>query len=113
MNPFHRLSVLLLLVPSLAFAGQVKTKEEATALAISAIHKFRLATVRDDCGVIAAIERRSYFEFTVRERHTPECGGTKETGPRLFKVRVRKRDGQLTSDVYDGVSYRPVDHTPK
>lgn len=113
MHPFYRLSVLVLLVPALTFAGQVKTKAHATALVISAIHKFRLATVRDDCAVIDVIETRPYFEFIVRERHTSECGGTKETGPRLFNVRVSKRDGQLTSDVYDGVSYRPVDHTPK
>jgi hypothetical protein len=46
----------------------------------------------------------------VHERHTAACGGTPETGPRLFNVRVRKRDGQLTSDVYDGVSFQPVDH---
>lgn len=43
-------------------------------------------------GVIDVIEKPSYFELVVHERHTPACGGTPETGPRLFNVRVRKRD---------------------
>lgn len=81
-------------------------------LAVEAIHKFHLTTLKEECGAVAAVEKSSYFEVVVRERHTRLCAGTPETGPRLFSVRVRKQDGQLTSDVYDGVSYMPVDHQP-
>lgn len=112
MKLFHFL-LAVLLVPTQAFSAQVTSEEEATKLAINAIHKYRLSTAQGDCGAIDMVEKPSYFEFVVRERHIPKCGGTRETGPRLFNMRVRKRDGQLTSDVYDGISYRPVDHTLK
>lgn len=68
--------------------------------------------LKDECGSIVAIEKSSCFEIIVRERHTQDCGGTPETGPRLFNVRVRKQDGRLTSDVYDGATYQLVDHKP-
>lgn len=112
MKPFHSLAALLFLVSSLAFSGQIKTKDEAIKLAIDAIHKYHLTTLSDECGLADAIETPSYFEIIVRERHTKNCGGTPETGPRLFNVRVRKHDGQLTSDVYDGTNYKLVDHQP-
>jgi hypothetical protein len=112
MKPLHCFPAILFLVSASAFSGQIKTKDEAIKLAIDAIHKFRLTTVRDECGVIDVAEKPSYFEIIVRERHTQNCGGTLETGPRLFNVRVRKQDGRLTSDVYDGTNYQPVDHIP-
>lgn len=107
------LAILLVLVCASAFSGPVKTVEQATTLAIGAIRKFQLTALRADCGVIDAVERETFYEFIVRERHLQNCGGTSETGPRLFSVRVRKRDGRLTSDVYDGVSFQPVDHKPQ
>lgn len=110
MKAFHYSLALLVLVSESAFSGQVKTEGEAIRLATNAIHKFNLTPLRDECGAIAVIERSAYFEIVVHERHTPQCGGTPETAPRLFSVRVRKKDGRLTSDVYDGTNYRPVDH---
>ena len=101
---------ILLLASALAFAGQIKTKDEAIKLAIDAIHKYNLTTLSDECGLADVIAKPSYFEIVVRERHTKNCGGTPETEPRLFNVRVRKHDGQLTSDVYDGINYKLVDH---
>ncbi|GAB2881718.1 hypothetical protein GCM10027277_58450 [Pseudoduganella ginsengisoli] len=112
MKSLHRLPVLFIFASTAAFSGQVKTKDEAIVLAVEAIQKFHLTKLKDDCGSIAAVEKSSYFEIVVRERHTRLCGGTPDTGPRLFSVRVDKRDGRLTSDVYDGVNYRPVDHQP-
>lgn len=112
MKPFHCFSALVFFVSAVAFAEQVRSADEAIRLAAAAIHKFALTTVVDECGSIVAIEKPSYFEIIVRERHTQNCGGTPETGPRLFSVRVRKRDGRLTSDVYDGTSYKLVDHKP-
>jgi hypothetical protein len=112
MKPFHYLQALLFLASTSAFAGQIKTKDEAIKLATDAIHKFHLTTIKDECGVIDVIEKPSYFELVVRERHTQNCGGMPETGPRLFNVRIRKQDGRLTSDVYDGTSYKPIDHKP-
>jgi len=110
MRRFHYLLTLSILASASAFSAQVKTEDEAIRLAINAIHKFHLTALSDECGLIDVIEKPSYFELVVHERHTPACGGTPETGPRLFNVRVRKRDGQLTSDVYDGVTFQPVDH---
>lgn len=104
--------IALLLMSTSAFAGQIKTEEEAIRLAANAIHKFQLTTLKDECGLMDVVEKSTYFEIKVRERHGKECGGNAETGPRLFSVRVRKRDGRLTSDVYDGVSYRLIDHPP-
>ena len=112
MKPFHYLSALLFLASISAFAGQVKTKTEAIRLATDAIHKFHLTTLKDECGAIDVIDQPSYFEIVVRERHTQECGGTLETGPRLFNVRVGKHDGRLTTDAYDGTNFRPLDHKP-
>ncbi|HJV01540.1 MAG TPA: hypothetical protein VJ752_13425 [Burkholderiaceae bacterium] len=112
MKPFHCFPALVFFVSTVAFAGQVRTSDEAIRLAAAAIHKFALTRVKDECGSIVAIEKSSYFEIIVRERHTQDCGGTPETGPRLFNVRVRKRDGRLTSDVYDGTTYKTVDHKP-
>ena len=112
MKPFHCVSALLLLVSTSAFCGQVKNEDDALRLATDAIHKYHLTTLKDECGLLDVIERPSYFEIVVHERHTQNCGGAPETAPRLFNVRVRKRDGRLTSDVYDGVSYKPVDHRP-
>jgi hypothetical protein len=109
MRRFHYLFALSLLASASALSAPVKTEDEAIRLTIDAIHKFHLTALSDECGLIDVIEKPSYFELVVHERHTPACGGTPETGPRLFNVRVRKRDGQLTSDVYDGVSFRPVD----
>ncbi|MES2163521.1 MAG: hypothetical protein V4476_20380 [Pseudomonadota bacterium] len=110
MKPIHCLPALLFLASTLAFSGQIKSKDEAIKLAIDAIHKYHLTTLNDECGVADVIEKPSYFEIIVRELHTKNCGGTPETGPRLFNVRVRKNDGQLTSDVYDGTNYKLVDH---
>lgn len=112
MKPLHYLPLLVLLASTYAVSGQIKTKDEAIKLATYAIHKFRLTTIKDECGVIDVVEKPSYFEMIVRERHTQNCGGMQETGPRLFNMRIRKHDGQLTSDVYDGTTYQPVDHIP-
>jgi hypothetical protein len=112
MKPLHYLASLLFLVATSAFSGQVKSEDEAIKLATDAIHKFRLTNLKDECGLIDVIEKASYFEIVVRERHTKSCGGSPETSPRLFNVRVRKSDGRLTSDVYDGTTYKPVDHKP-
>jgi hypothetical protein len=112
MKPFHCLASLLLLTSASAFCGQVKTEDDAIKLATQAIHKFHLTTLKDECGAVDVNEQPAYFEVVVRERHTQSCGGSLETGPRLFTVRVRKRDGQLTSDVYDGTSYKPLNHQP-
>ena len=106
----YYLPALLLLASASAFSAAVRNKEEATKIAIAAIHTYHLTALNDECGVVTAREKPSYFDIEVRERHTPECGGTPETGPRLFTLRVRKQDGAVTSDVYDGATYRPVDH---
>lgn len=114
MKPFHCLASFLFLASASvsAFCGQVKTEDEALKLATYAIHRFHLTTLKDECGAADVNEKPAYFEIVVRERHTQDCGGSLETGPRLFTVRVRKRDGQLTSDVYDGTSYKLLDHRP-
>jgi hypothetical protein len=113
MKLLHFLPALMLLASASAFSGQSIGKDRATKLAISAIHDFHLTTLPDECGSIDVTETPSYFEFKVRERHTANCGGAPETAPRLFSVRVRKHDGRLTSDVYDGTNFKPVDHVPK
>ncbi|MES2113494.1 MAG: hypothetical protein V4578_00005 [Pseudomonadota bacterium] len=110
MKSFHYFSALLFLASNAAWSGQVATRDEAIGLATNAIHKFHLTTLKDECGVIDVIEKPSYFDIVVRERHSKHCGGTAETGARLFSVRVRKQDGRLTSDVYDGTNYQPLDH---
>jgi hypothetical protein len=112
MKALFYLPALLIPVSISAYAGQVKTEHEAIKLATDAIHKFHLTTLRDECGLVDVDDKSSYFAIVVRERHTPSCGGSLDTGPRLFTVRVRKRDGRLTSDVYDGTTYKLVDHEP-
>lgn len=113
MKPFYCiLATLIFFTSAPAFAGQVRTKDEAIKIATDAIHSFHLTTLKDECGAVAVIEKPSYFLLVVRERHTKNCGGTPETSPRLFNMRVSKQDGKVTSDVYDGTSYRAVDHEP-
>jgi hypothetical protein len=110
MRILHYATALLFLASASAWSAPVGSGDEAIRLATDAIHKFHLTTLMDECGRVDVIDKRSYFEVVVRERHTQGCGGTLETGPRLFSIRVRKYDGRLTSDAYDGVSYKPVDH---
>lgn len=112
MKTLHYLAAALLLVSTSAHSGQIRTKDEASKLAIAAIQKYHLTALKDDCGSIDVIDQPLYFEIVVRERHTQKCGGLPETGPRLFNLRVRKKDGQLTSDVYDGTTYKLVNHKP-
>lgn len=113
MKPYHCLPVLLMFTWTSTFAGPVKTENEAIKLATDAIHRFHLTTLQDECGLIDVVEKPAYFELVVHERHTPNCGGTSDTGPRLFNLHVRKRDGQVSSDVYDGIGYRPADREPE
>lgn len=108
----YYLSALLFSASAAALAAPINTKEKAVKVSINAIRKFELTTLSDECGAIVVAEKPLYFEVVVRERHTQHCAGARETGPRLFNVRVRKRDGRLTSDVYDGISFLPVDHKP-
>lgn len=103
------LPVALFLVSAPAVSGQVKSEDEAIRLVLSAVHKFHLTTLKDECIATESVEGSKRFEIVVREHHTQSCGGDPETEPRLFSVRVRKSDGLLSSDVYDGVSYKPVD----
>lgn len=113
MKTLRYLTVILLLASAPTYASRINSKEKASKLAIAAIHKYHLTALKDECGLVDVTEHPSYFEIVVRERHTQNCGGLPETGPRLFNVRVRKHDGQLTSDVYDGINYKLVDHNPK
>jgi hypothetical protein len=108
MKAMHWLLPALAVAPVSASAAPVTSESEATTLALTAIHKYHLTTLKDECGVADVTEHKSFFDIDVRERHTPACGGDPETKPRLFTIRVRKRDGRLTSDVYDGVTYQPV-----
>lgn len=110
MKMLRWLIVVLGLASAVALAGPVTTEAQATKLALDAIHKYHLTTLRDECGVADISEHKLYFDVDVREVHNAECGGIPETQPRLFTIRVRKRDGRLTSDVYDGVTYQPVNH---
>ena len=106
MKPLHCLTSVLIFVATSAISGEVKTEDAALKLAIGAIHKFHLTTLKDECGVAYVIDKPSYFDVVVREHHTPTCGGTPETAPRLFTVRVRKHDGRLTSDVYEALLHK-------
>jgi hypothetical protein len=106
----HWLVIGLSLISIVACAGPVTTESQATKLALDAIHKYHLTTLKDECGIADVSEHKTYFDVDVREVHSPACGGIPETEPRLFTIRVQKRDGRLTSDVYDGVTYQPVNH---
>jgi hypothetical protein len=109
MKLLRHLATPVLLASTVACAAApVRTGHEAIRLAAAAIDKYELTSLRDECGLLSAREAKSYFDVDFRERHTPSCGGDPETKPRLFTVRVRKRDGRMTSDVYDGVDYRPL-----
>jgi len=110
MRTLHCIAAIFFLTSSPAWSEPVTSENTAIRLATNAIHKFHLTTLKDECGLLDVVDKPSYFDIVVRERHTEGCGGSAETGPRLFSVRVRKRDGRLTSDAYDGVSYKPVDH---
>ena len=108
------LAILLsFLASALAFATPVKSENDAIKLVVDAIHKFHLMTLKDECSVLNIFDKSSYFDVVVRERHGDGCDVSPETAPRLFSVRVRKHDGRLTSDVYDGVRYRLVNHKPR
>jgi hypothetical protein len=89
-----------------------KSETDAIRLVADAIRTFALTTLKDECLLMESNEKPGYFQVEVREHHTRACGGNPETEPRLFGVRVMKHDGRLTSDVYDGVRYQPVDRQP-
>jgi hypothetical protein len=111
MRALHCIAALFFLTTTSAWSEPVTSEGTAIRLAADAIHKFHLTTLKDECGRLDVIEKPAYFDIVLRERHTQSCGGTTETAPRLFSVRVSKRDGRLTSDAYDGVNYKPVDRT--
>jgi len=113
MKPNYFIAALCFLLSTSAFSAQVTSDTEATRLAIDAMHEYKLTTLNDDCVLVAAAEKPAYFEITMRELHSKSCGGDPETGPRLFNIRVRKRDGRLTSDAYDGTTYQRVNRKPK
>lgn len=75
-----RLCSLLLLVLWCASAcaraaGLVKNEDEAIRLVVDAVHRFELTTLSDECWLMGVTERPSRFEFAIKERHTPACGG--------------------------------------
>lgn len=117
MKPKRSLPALALLgamsCAAAAAAGPVKSQEEAVRLVIAAVHRFKLTTLRDGCWLMDVTEKPAYFDLDIREVHTPGCGGEPAVEPRLFTVRVNKRHGSMTSDVYDGVYYRPLNHKPQ
>jgi hypothetical protein len=113
MKVLRHLPGLLLLLSAAAIARPAITEGEAIRRVVGAVHRFELTTLRDGCWEMDVTEQAARFELTVRERHTPACGGDPATGPRLFTVFVSKRDGRMTSDVYDGVSYRPLNRRLK
>jgi hypothetical protein len=102
--------VLALLLAGPALGAPVKTEAEAAKLAGQAVLRYYLTSLREECFVLDVEELKTYFDVGVRERHNAECGGNPEIAPKLFNVRVRKKDGRLTSDVYDGVTYKLMDH---
>lgn len=108
MRPVALLFATLLVAPLLAWADPVHSEDEALRIAVRAIRVHRLTTLRDECGTLAVIERRSVFDVVVRERHVAGCGGDPETKPRLFTLRVRKHDGAISSDAGDGVHFRSL-----
>ena len=113
MRPFRFVAAILLLTSFSASAssGRVRSEDEAIKITQDAIHRLHLTPLADQCRTIEVTENRYHYEVVVRELHTPACGGDPDTGPRMFNVRVRKRDRQLTSDAYDGVRYRLLDHS--
>lgn len=101
-------AALALLVATQAHAMPVRTEAQAIRRVSAAIDTYRLTSVRQECRLLFVTELRTRFEFTIREDHRPHCGGDPLTAPRLFSVRVRKRDGWMTTDAYDSVDYRPL-----
>lgn len=100
----------LFVISEPSFAARVNTEEDAIKLTLQAIHKYQLTTLKDECFSTQVDDMKFYFDITVREVHNPACGGAPEVEPRMFNVRVRKRDGRLSSDAYDAVTYQRIDH---
>lgn len=102
-----------LMVASLASAWvraqPVHSKTDAILSTAAAVHRFELTSNTDECLRFNVTEKPTRYDIEVREHHGAGCGGSAATEPRLFTVRVRKQDGQLTSDAYDGVAFKPVD----
>ena len=105
-------AVALIAAAQACAAAPVQTPREAVQRAAAAIDRHQLTSLRLACLSLIASDAKGFFDVDVRERHTPACGGDPLTGPRLFTVRIRKRDGRMTSDVCDGVYYRPLKHKP-
>lgn len=101
-------------LPSVVVAAatplQVPVPQAAKALATAAIHRLRLTSLPDHCLRLEVDDEGTRFVITVHERHEPPCAGDPEIEPRLFSILVRKRDGRMSSDVYDATDYRPLDH---
>ena len=105
-------AVALIAAEPASAAPPVQTPREPGHRAAAANHTHQLTSLRLECLSLIASDAKGFFDVDVRERHTPACGGDPLTGPRLFTVRIRKRDGRMTSDVCDGVYYRPLKHKP-
>jgi hypothetical protein len=103
--------LLALATTATACAAGVKTEADAARLAGQAVLHYKLTSLKEECFKLDLSQTKAYYYVGVREVHNAECGGASEIEPKLFTMRVRKRDGQITSDVYDGVTFRLVDHS--
>lgn len=83
--------------------------DNAAALRASKlVTEYRLTTDKTECLFFDTFDLGKSFEVRVRENHSPECGGSTNTSPALFFMRIRKSDGHAVTNAYDGEHFLPL-----
>lgn len=95
------LSGVLFTTLASAQSHPVKDDDEAAVRAAALTAQYHLTTIKTECLYFDTKDEGKDYLVQVREKHSLECGGTPETSPTSFFMRLRKSDGHATTTAYN------------
>jgi hypothetical protein len=111
------LTLLLTLVVACAQGmPPIRNDGDAAVRAATITRQYHLTTLKTACLYFDTDDEGTYYLVRVREKHSRACGGDPDTSPTVFFMKLRKRDGHVTTTAYnvDGNFQRlkPPDQRP-
>jgi hypothetical protein len=99
----HYCSALVLLTVSCGACADKPSPEadnaQSEAMVLQAIVRNKLTGRSADCLKLErGMEDAKTFDIVVREKHDSHCGGDPDTEPRLFTVRIDRKNYSLSTD---------------
>ncbi|NML34706.1 hypothetical protein [Paraburkholderia antibiotica] len=103
-------AAILLSIGTSAWAAghSISTIDAAANRAADITRTCRLSTNKTKCLLFDVSDHPGYFMVGVHEKHSPECGGDPGLAPALFFMKIRKRDGYVSTNYEDGEHFRPL-----